>query len=179
MIEKKISSKNIFKGVVVNVTLDDVLCPNGKESKREVIHHNGGAAILVVVDDKVLIERQFRYPINKIVYEIPAGKLEKNENPLVAAKRELEEETGFIANNMIDLGYIHPTFGYSNEVIKLYLTTDIKKGNLNLDEDEVIDIEFVELSKVKDSILNNEITDSKTICALYKYKLLKNKGTIN
>ncbi len=173
MREKKLSSKEIFSGVVVKLTVDEVECPNGNISKREVVHHNGGAAILVVVDNKVLLEKQFRYPFDKVVYEIPAGKLELNEDPLEAAKRELEEETGYIANDIVSLGDVYPTVGYSNEVIKLYLTTDIKEGKLNLDEDEVIDIAFYDLDKVNEMIMNNEIQDSKTICALYKYMLLK------
>ncbi|MFI3329463.1 MAG: NUDIX hydrolase [bacterium] len=170
--EKKLNSKLIYEGRVVKLTVDDVLCDNDIESKREVIHHNGGAAILVVVDNKVLLEKQFRYPFNDYIYEIPAGKLEIGEDPLEAAKRELEEETGFVALDIKDLGCMYPSVGYTNEVIKLYLVTKLKEGKLNLDIDEVIDIEFVEMSKVKEMILNNEIVDAKTLCALYKYNLL-------
>lgn len=171
MREKKLSSEVIFEGKIIKVTKDKVLCPNGMESIREVVHHNGGAAILVVVDNKVLLEKQFRYPFDKVLYEIPAGKLERNEDPLEAAKRELEEETGFIANTIISLGDMYPTVGFCNEVIKLFLTTDIKQGELNLDEDEIIDVSFIELEKVNEMILNNEIQDAKTICALYKYMI--------
>ncbi len=171
--EKKINSKLIYEGRVVKLTVDDVLVNNEINSVREVVHHNGGAAILVVVDNKILLVKQFRYAFNKMIYEIPAGKLEKNEDPLVSAKRELEEETGYIANNMISLGEIYPTVGFCNEVINLYLTTDIKKGSLNLDYDEFIEIEFVDINKVNEMIVNNVINDSKTICALYKYNLLK------
>ncbi len=171
--EKKINSKLIYEGRVVKLTVDDVLVNNEINAVREVVHHNGGAAILVVVDNKILLVKQFRYAFNKMIYEIPAGKLEKNEDPLVSAKRELEEETGYIANNMISLGEIYPTVGFCNEVINLYLTTDIKKGSLNLDYDEFIEIEFVDINKVNEMIVNNVINDSKTICALYKYNLLK------
>ncbi len=170
--EKQLDSKLIFKGKVITLTVDDVLCSNDIKSKREVVHHNGGAAILVVVDNKVLLEKQFRYPFNDYIYEIPAGKLELNEDPKEAAKRELEEETGLIATDITELGEMYPSVGYTNEVIKLYLVTKVTKGNLNLDIDEVIDIEYIDLNKVNEMILNNEIVDAKTICALYKYQLL-------
>lgn len=173
MREKKLNSNLIFDGRIIKVTVDTVLCTNGNESTREVVHHNGGAAVLVVVDNKVLLEKQFRYPFDKVMYEIPAGKLELNEDPLEAAKRELEEETGYVASNIISLGDIYPTVGYCNEVIKLYLVTEIEKGELNLDEDEVIEFEFVPLEKINEMILSNEIADAKTICALYKYLLVK------
>lgn len=175
MREKKITSKLIFEGKVIKVTVDDVLCPNNLESKREVVHHNGGSAVLVVIDGKVLLIKQFRYAFDKVIYEIPAGKLELNEDPLIAAQRELEEETGFKANQIISIGEIYPSVGYCNEVIKLYLTTDITQGILKLDQDEFIDVEFIELSKVNEMISNNEIIDAKTICALYKYLLLQQK----
>lgn len=171
--EKKISSEVIFKGNVITLTVDDVLCDSDLLAQREVVHHNGGAAILVVVDGKVLLEKQFRYPFDKVIYEIPAGKLEKNENPLEAAKRELEEETGFIANDIISLGNIYPSVGYCNEIIELYLVTNISDGKLCLDQDEVIEVNFISINEVEKMILNNEICDAKTICALYKYNLYK------
>ncbi len=114
MKEKKINSKEIFKGNVIKVTLDSVEV-NNRKSKREVVHHLGGVAIILIKDDEILFEKQFRYAINEIVYEIPAGKLEKNEEPYQAACRELEEETSFKPKKLIELGYIYPTFGYSNE----------------------------------------------------------------
>lgn len=174
MREKKLESELIFKGKIITVTKDKVLCPNGNESYREVVRNTGGAAILVVINNKILLEKQFRYPFDDVIYEIPAGKLEENEDALEAAQRELEEETGLIANSIISLGEMYPTVGFCDEVIKLFLVTDVKNGNLNLDPDEIIDIEFVELDKVNQMILNNEIVDSKTICALYKYQLIKN-----
>lgn len=170
--EKKINSKTIFEGRVITLTVDEVLVADKIKSTREVAHHNGGAAVLVVINNEVLLVKQFRYPFNKELFEIPAGKLDLNEDPLQTAIRELEEETGYIANDIKHLGEIYPTPGFCNEVIQLYLVTDVKEGKTNLDFDEVIDIEFVSLNKVKDMILNNEIQDAKTICALYKYSLL-------
>lgn len=171
--EKKQSSKLIYEGKVISLTVDDVIVNGSVEAKREIVHHNGGAAILVIVDQKILLVKQFRYAFNDEIYEIPAGKLEKGEDPLESAKRELEEETGYIANNIVSLGEIYPTVGFCNEVINLYLVTDVRKGKLNLDFDEFIESYFLPLSEVNDMIINNELKDSKTICALYKYSLIK------
>ncbi len=176
MREKKISSEIMFDGKILRVERDKVLCPNGNESFREIIRHNGGAAILCVTpDDKVLLEKQFRYAYDEVIYEIPAGKLELNEDPYDAAMREFEEETGNKAKELIPLGHIYPTCGYSAEKIYLYLALDFVQTEKNLDEDEVIITEYVPLAKVKEMILNNEIKDAKTICALNYYFLKYNK----
>lgn len=177
--ETKISGKVVYEGKVVTLKVDTVLCPNGNESKREIITHNGGAAILVVLEDKILLERQFRYAYGEVIYEIPAGKLEKGENPKEAAIRELAEETGYIANNIIDLGSIYPSVGYTDEIIYLYAVTDVTLGTTNLDEDEVIGVEFFSLDEIHNMISENIIRDSKTICAIYKYELLKKVNEIN
>ena len=128
MIEKKIDDEVIYDGKIIRVERDRVLCPNGKNSYREVVRHNGGAAILCITkDDRVLLERQFRYPYNEVIYEIPAGKLEKGEDPYQAALREFEEETGNHADSLEFLGSIYPTCGYSSEIIYIYLAKDYKK----------------------------------------------------
>ena len=176
MQEKKISGEVLFEGKVVRLEKDKVLCPNGRESYREVVRHNGGAAILCVTDDDmVLLERQFRYAYDEVIYEIPAGKLEKGEDPYDAAMREFEEETGFKADRLEYLGNIYPTCGYSSEKIYLYLAKDYKKTHTNLDEDEVILTEYVPLARVKEMIASNEIKDAKTICAISSYMIKYNK----
>lgn len=174
--EDKISSELIYEGKVVKLVKDKVLCSNGVTSFREVIHHNGGAAILFINDkDEVMLIRQFRYAYNEVLYEIPAGKLEKNEDPYDAAKREFEEETGSITDNLEYLTTIYPTCGYTNEKIYLYLALDYKQGNVSFDEDEYVETIFIPLSKVLDMIKNNEINDAKTICAIMTYLILKNR----
>lgn len=176
MREIKISSELIFDGKILKVVKDKVLCPNGKESFREIIRHNGGAGILCVTpNDEVLLIKQFRYAYDEVIYEIPAGKLEEDEDPYEAALREFEEETGNKAKELIPLGHIYPTCGYSAEKIYLYLALDFKKTQANLDEDEVILVEYIPLKKVKEMILNQEIKDAKTICAITQYLLKYNK----
>lgn len=170
MIEKKIDGEVLYDGKIIRVERDTVLCPNGKSAFREVVRHNGGAAILCITkDDKVLIERQFRYPYNEVIYEIPAGKLEKGEDPYQAALREFEEETGNKASTLEHLTDIYPTCGYSSEIIYLYLAKDYVKTKTNLDFDEIIETEFVPLEEVKQMINDGKIKDAKTICALATY----------
>lgn len=174
MKEKKINGEVLYNGKVVKLEKDKVLCPNGKESYREVVRHNGGSAILCVTEEnEILLIRQYRYPYDEVIYEIPAGKLEKGENPYDTAIREFEEETGNKATQLEYLGNIYPSCGYTSEVIYLYLATDFTPTHSSFDEDEVIEVEYISISKVKEMILNGKIKDAKTICAL-SYYLLKN-----
>ena len=173
--EKKISGEEIYTGKVVKLIKDKVLCPNGNESYREIVRHNGGAGILCITNDnKVLLERQYRYAYDEVLYEIPAGKLEQGEDPYYAALREFEEETGNKASSLEHLIDIYPTCGYSSEIIYLYLAKDFVKTKTNLDDDEIILLEYIPLDKVLSMIDNGEIKDAKTICAiqayLYRYK---------
>ena len=170
MIEKKIDGEVLYDGKIIRVERDTVLCPNGKNAYREVVRHNGGAAILCITkDDRVLLERQFRYPYNEVIYEIPAGKLEKGEDPYQAALREFEEETGNKAESLEHLIDIYPTCGYSSEVIYLYLAKDYVKTTTHFDEDEVIETEYIPLNDVLEMINSGKIKDAKTICALSTY----------
>lgn len=176
MKEKRISGETIFEGHVVKLIKDKVLCPNGMESYREIVKHNGGAAILCInKNEEVLLIRQFRYAYDEVMYEIPAGKLEKGENPYDAAMREFEEETGNKASHLDSLGVIYPTCGYSSEKIYLYLALDYEASHTHFDEDEVIVSAFVPLAKVKEMILSGEIKDAKTICAVNYYLMKYNK----
>ncbi len=174
MEEKKIDGIDIYKGKVIHVVKDNVLCPNGNKAIREIVKHNGGAAILCLNDkEEVLLERQYRYAYNEIIYEIPAGKLELNEEPYHAALRELEEETGLKAKELKKLGVIYPTCGYSTEKIFLYLAIDCIHTKTNFDEDEFIVSEFYPLNRVKDMIKDGTIKDAKTIAAICYYELNK------
>ena len=168
--EKKISSESIYEGRVINVTKDVVSCPNGNTSLREIVHHRGGVGILFRIDDKFVLERQFRYAFNEEMIEIPAGKLEEGESPLPAAEREMLEETGYRPLEMIHLGDMYPTVGYSNEVIHLYYCDKAVKEERHLDNDECIDLFTLPLEEIEKLINENKIKDSKTIAAFYLYK---------
>ena len=126
--EKTLKSEQIYEGRVISLRKDEVLCPNGEKSLREVVSHHGGVGILIKVDDKFIIEKQYRYAFDEELYELPAGKLEIGEEPLEAAKRECLEETGYRPLEMIHLGDMIPTCGYSNEVIHLYYCPKSAKG---------------------------------------------------
>lgn len=167
--EKQISVETKFEGRVITLQVCGVELPNGHKSTREVVRHPGGAAVLFVKDGKVLLERQFRFPYNKVIWEIPAGKLNRGENPEHAAIRELEEETGFRAEKLERLVEIYPSPGYTDEIIYVFLADGADFIGQNLDEDEFINAEFVELDKVEEMVESGEICDAKTIAAVYKY----------
>ena len=134
--EIKLNSKEIFKGNVFRVTMDQVELENGMTSFREVVHHNGGACILPLTDDdKVLMVRQYRYALKEELWELPAGKLEKDEDPFEAAKRELEEECGLTADHYTSLGQFYPTVGYDTEIIYMWVATGLHKTQMHLDDD--------------------------------------------
>ncbi|MDO4490688.1 MAG: NUDIX hydrolase [Lachnospiraceae bacterium] len=168
--ETTISSDKVFDGVLLKVFRDKVELPNGKTSTRELIRHNGAVGVVPVTDEgKVIIERQFRYPFDQVLTEIPAGKLDTaSEDHLEAAKRELSEETGYVADEWIDMGVFIPTCAYSSEKIYLYLAKGLHKGQQKLDEDEFLNVEEVPLSELVEQVMAGEITDGKTVAALLK-----------
>ena len=172
--EKTITSEQIYQGRVVSLKKDTVLCPNGEESLREIITHRGGVGILIKVDDKFIIEKQFRYALGKEIYELPAGKLEEGEEPLEAAKRECLEETGYQPLEMIHLGDMSPTCGYSTEIIHFYYCPKSVKQERHLDSDEVIDLMYLSLEEIEQMIKEDQIIDSKilAVLTLYKNKML-------
>ena len=172
--EITIHSEQIYKGHVVSLKKDTVLCPNGEQSLREIITHRGGVGILIKVDDKFIIEKQFRYALGKEIYELPAGKLEADEELLEAAKRECLEETGYKPLEMIHLGDMSPTCGYSTEIIHFYYCPKSVKAERHLDSDEVIDLMYLSLEEIEQMIKEDQIIDSKilAVLTLYKNKML-------
>ncbi len=175
--EKFLSREEIFDGVVLKVVRDTVELPNGKEAVRELCLHNGAVAIIPVLDDgRILMERQYRYAHSRIFFEIPAGKLDSiDEDPLEAAKRELREETGAVAEKITYLGRIDPTPALINEKIYLYLAEGLKFGERELDDDEFLTVEPYPLEQLFEMVMNGEIKDSKTQIAVLKLWYLKNK----
>ncbi|MDE6660686.1 MAG: NUDIX hydrolase [Anaeroplasmataceae bacterium] len=174
--EKFLSRKVLYEGKILRLDLDEVECENGNLAKREIVRHNGGAAILCISEEnKVLMIKQFRYAYNEILYEIPAGKLENEEDPYRAALREFEEETGNVALDLSYLTTIYPTCGYSSEKIYLYLVTKYYPSCQHLDEDEFIEPLWIDLKDVLEMISKGIIRDAKTICALQAYLIQQNK----
>ena len=170
-VEKTIHKNYVYKGKILNLRADDAQLPDGKPCKREIIEHSGGACVLYVEDGNVLFVRQYRYAYGESIYEIPAGKLEPNEAPMSAAKRELEEEAGVIAKDLELLHVMYPTPGYTNEKIYIYYAKEGVKTDRRLDEDEFLDTVWIPLPKAKQMLLNGEIKDGKTIVALQAYFL--------
>ena len=172
--EKTLKSEQIYEGRVISLRKDEVLCPNGEKSLREVVSHHGGVGILIKVDDKFIIEKQYRYAFDEELYELPAAKLEIGEEPLEAAKRECLEETGYRPLEMIHLGDMIPTCGYSNEVIHRYYCPKSVKEERHLDSDEFIDIMFLTMEEIETMIKEGKVVDSKllSILTLYKAKIL-------
>ena len=168
--EVKTDSQEIFDGVILHLFKDTVELPNGNSATREVIRHVGAVGVIPMTDDgKALIERQFRYPLDSVITEIPAGKLDSfTEDRLSAAKRELEEETGYTAKEWMPLGDYYPTPAYCDERITLYLARGLELGQRHLDEDEFLNFEFVPLADLVADVMSGRITDGKTQVAVLK-----------
>lgn len=179
--EKKISSKSVFDGHLLHVKCDKVYMPNGNIKTREYFNHPGAACIVALTDDnEIIIERQFRYPFHTIITEIPAGKLDPEEDPLVAAKRELKEETGFVADEWTYLGDFYPSVAYTDEIIRMYLARGLHQEERCLDEDEFLNVERLPFNEFLKQIIAGEIKDGKTQAAVLKAaQLLKNKYLIS
>ena len=167
--EKRIERKDIFDGYIFNVYLDKVEISDGSIRPREVVEHNGGVCVVAVDDDRyIYMVRQFRYAVRKMMLEIPAGKLEKGEDPLEAAKRELSEETGFTAGEWTSLGHMYPTPGYCSEKLYVYLARNLTAGEMHLDDGEILTAEKLRLSDVADMIMRGEVSDAKTVFGVLK-----------
>jgi len=168
--ETQTGSEEIFDGIILHVVRDDVRLPDGSASKREVIRHIGAVCVIPVTDEgNVILERQFRYPLDEVITEIPAGKLDyESEDRLDAIKRELKEETGYTADHWIDMGLFFPAAAYSDERITMYLATGLHKGEQHLDQGEFLNVFEMPLTEAVRQVMDGEITDSKTQVAILK-----------
>ena len=166
-----------YEGRLIRVRVDIAQLPNGIIATREVVEHNGGVCIAALTEQQeLLFVRQFRYPYQEVVLELPAGKIDKGEEPLACGKRELTEETGASAQQYRSLGRLYPSPGYSGEVIHLFLATGLSFGRMNLDEDEFLEVERIPLEKAVQMVLDNEVPDAKTQVAVLKTWALLHSG---
>ena len=167
--EKQIHSEEKYKGIIVRVRLDDAQLHTGKRVRREVVEHPGGVGILPVdADGNCYLVRQFRYPFGRMLLEVPAGKLEKGEDPLVCGVRELSEETGLTADRLIDFGTCYTSPGFSTEVLHLYMALGLHAGKKHPDQDEFLNIEKIPLETLQEMVMRNEISDGKTVISILK-----------
>lgn len=168
-----------YEGRIIRLRVDKAQLPNGKIATREVVEHNGGVCIAALTEQQeLLFVRQFRYPYQEVVLELPAGKIDKGEEPLACGKRELTEETGASAQQYRSLGRLYPSPGYCGEVIHLFLATGLSFGRMNLDEDEFLEVERIPLEKAVQMVLDNEVPDAKTQVAVLKTWALLHSGKV-
>ena len=165
--EHFVAGEEVYAGKLLRVHRDVVRLPDGKETVREYIRHPGAVAIVALFDDgRVLLERQFRYPLRRELIEIPAGKLDHGESHLETAKRELLEETGYVAADWKRLGLIHNAIGYSDEGIELWLAKGLQYRGQKLEPGEFLEVLSLPLAEARAMIRDGRITDVKTICGL-------------
>lgn len=176
MKERCIKKEVIYDGKIIRVEKDDIELEDGHRSTREVVFNTGGVSVLAFTKEgKVILAKQFRYPSKEELYEIPGGKQNENESFIEAGMRELEEETGYVSDDVSYFGYFYPTVAYCSEIIHLVLAKNCVYKKQHLDEGEHVDVALYDYDEVKDMIFNNEIKDGKTIIALLKYDALTKK----
>lgn len=168
LLEKKISSEDIFDGSLLHVKRDTVQLPNGNQATREWIKHPGASSVIPVLPNgDIILVKQYRYPIGKITLEVPAGKLDSpDEDPQYCAKRELSEETGYEADYIEELTTIATTVGFSNEYIHLYVAKGLNAGKQHTDEDEFINIVTIPLTEAVEMVLDGRIRDAKSVVSI-------------
>jgi ADP-ribose pyrophosphatase len=175
--EETLETKPIFNGRMISLQVDTVRLPNGETATREIVRHPGAVAVVAILDDKMLVVEQFRKPLEKVQVEIPAGKLDEGEEPEAAALRELEEETGYRARSIVHLHSFSTSPGFAEEIVHLYFTDDLEKGEVHLDEDEFLTCEAITLEQAQQYIREGRICDAKTLLAVYAWRMRKLTGS--
>lgn len=168
-----LKSEKVYEGKLINVERDVISLPDGNETIRETVIHNGSVAMLPIDEKgKILLVRQYRHSSKTMTLEVPAGTIEKGEDPYDCAVREIEEELGYKCYNMTEMFTMYTAIGFCNEKIRVYLCKDLTKSQQHTDADEFITVEKYDLKKCINLIKNGEICDSKTIAAIFAYRTL-------
>lgn len=171
---KVTSSKMIFTGKVFNIKFDEIEYESGNKGIREVVLHNGGSVVVATNNNNIFLVKQYRYPFNEYLYELPAGKLELNEDPDVCALRELEEETGYKTDSLYKLGEIYTSPGFCSEKLHIYLADNLIEGKLAREEGEFgMELYEFSLEEILKMIIDGKIKDAKTICGINYYLIHK------
>lgn len=166
--EEQLSTEAVFEGRLLKVYRDEVRLPDGSTGAREYVKHPGAVVVIpVLADGRLVFERQFRYPVGRAFLELPAGKIDPGEDILACARRELQEETGYVTENWRYLGVMHPCIGYSNERIEIFLAQGLEHVGHAWDEGEFLEILTLSLEEARAAVFDGRITDAKTITALY------------
>jgi ADP-ribose pyrophosphatase len=174
--EPTISTKQIFEGKVISLQVDEVELQNGTKGTREIVKHPGAVAVIAIVDGKLLVVEQYRKPLERFQVEIPAGKLDRGEDPADAARRELREETGYSCETVKLLHSMATSPGFADEVIHIYLADGLHSGEAQPDEDEFLNVEALTMEEAERYAAEGRICDAKTLLALYAWKLNRVTG---
>ena len=160
----------MFDGALLHVRRDRVRLPNGAMATREYVEHPGAVLIVPILEDgRLVLERQFRYPVGRVMLEFPAGKIDPDEAPLATAQRELREEAGYVAGTWRHLGTVHPEIGYSSEAIEMYVATGLSHVGAQLDEGEFLDVVLMTEDALLAVFDAGGVTDGKTVAALFAW----------
>ncbi|TYP77840.1 NUDIX hydrolase [Paenibacillus methanolicus] len=176
--EPTVSTQPIFEGKVISLQVDTVSLPDGKTATREIVRHPGAAAVLALIDDKMLVVEQYRKPMEKFQVEIPAGKLDAGEDPMVAAARELEEETGYRAGKLRPLSAFYTSPGFADEKLYVYIAEELTLGESRPDEDEYLNVSAITFEEAQRYIQEERISDAKTVLAVYAWHIYRLTGEI-
>ena len=172
--EKTLESKRVYEGRIINLRLDSVSLENGNTAMREVVEHPGAVGIVALKENgDIVMVKQYRKAVEQVLLELPAGKLEQGENPLDCAARELTEETGYTAGDLRYLVSFYTSPGFSNEVMHMFLATDLKEGKNDPDDDEMVETVEISRDRAIDMILKGEIKDGKTIAGILLLGIVK------